>query len=259
MHPAIPGFPLGAADAHVHTRHSCDSEMDPADAVRAARARGLQALVLAEHVDFDPADQGYGFYDAVAIDASIAQIRDSEFDIRVFKGVEITYQPQYEDAIRGFLRAGLFDWVIGSVHLVGPDDISRPEQRERYFTARDQRQAYGDYLGEVEKLVASGLFDCLGHLDLCKRYGHSYYGPMDRDLLAAQVARILRGVVRNGMHLEVNTSGLRQDPREPYPSLDTIREYRALGGDKLVLGSDAHAPEHVGYAFPEVRAMLETD
>lgn len=259
MHPAIPGFPLGAADTHVHTHHSCDSEMDPADAVRAARERGLAALVLAEHVDFDPADQGFGYYDAEAVRRTFSEFRIPHTEFRVFKGVEVTYQPQYEGAIREFVRAGRFDWVIGSVHLVGPDDISRPEQRERYFSARDQRQAYGDYLGEVEKLVASGLFDCLGHLDLCKRYGHTFYGPMAARDFEPQVARILRGVIASGMHLEVNTSGLRQDPREPYPSLDVVRVYRSLGGDKLVLGSDAHAPEHVGYAFPEVRAMLDTE
>ncbi len=259
MHPDIPRFPVGAIDAHVHTRHSCDSDMAPADAVRAARARGLSAVVLAEHVDFDPADQGFGFYDTVAIDASIAHIRNSIFDIRVFKGVEITYQPQYEDAIREFIRAGRFDWVIGSVHLVGPDDISRPEQRERYFATRGQRQAYGAYLDEVERLAASGLFECLGHLDLCKRYGHRYYGPLDRDLFAPQLSRILGSVTAAGMHLELNTSGLRQEPGEPYPSLAVARQYLALGGDKLVLGSDAHSPEHVGYAFSEVRAMLDTE
>jgi histidinol-phosphatase (PHP family) len=232
--------------------------MDPAAALQAARARGLRALVLAEHVDFDPADQGYGYYDAEAVKKTFAEFRIPNSEFRIFRGVEITYQPQYQDAIREFVRAGRFDWVIGSVHLVGPDDISRPEQRERYFTARDQRRAYGDYLGEVEKLVASGLFDCLGHLDLCKRYGHAYYGPMDRALFAPQVTRILRGVVEKGMYIELNTSGLRQDPGEPYPSLGVVREYLALGGDRLVLGSDAHAPEHVGYAFPEMLAAIRS-
>ena len=144
------------------------------------------------------------------------------------------------------------------MHLVGPDDLSRPEHQEAYFRPRTQRQAYGAYLAAVEKAVASGLFHCLGHLDLCKRYGHKYYGPMAWRDFEPQIARILRGVIANGMYLELNTSGLRQDPGEPYPSLEVIREYRRLGGTRLLLGSDAHCPEHVGYAFPEILAALES-
>ena len=233
--------------------------MDPGDAVKAARAKGLKALVFTEHADFDPSDQGYGFYDAKAIRRTFSEFRIPNSEFRVFRGAEITYQQQHEREIRDFITEGRFDFVIGSVHMVGPDDLSRPEKQAAYYSARTQQQAYGAYFAEVEKLVASGLFDCLGHMDMCKRFGHQYYGPMAWRDFEPQVTRILRGLIKHDMYIELNTSGLRQDPKEPYPSFDVIREYRRLGGTKLTLGSDAHSPGHVGYAFPEVGALLNTE
>lgn len=259
MHPDITRFPLGSIDTHVHTKHSCDSDMEPAEAVNAALKHGLSALVFTEHVDFDPTDGGYGYYDPGAIRRSLDQIRNPKSEIRIFRGVEITYQPQYERTIRDFISAGKFDFVIGSVHLVGPDDISRPEKQEQYYRSRTRQEAYGAYLADVEKLVASGLFDCLGHMDMCKRYGHQYYGPMSWRDFGPQIARILRSVIKNDMVIELNTSGLRQDPRETYPSCDVIREYFALGGTKLALGSDAHVSEHVGYRLSDICGILNAE
>jgi histidinol-phosphatase (PHP family) len=259
MNPDIAAYELGTIDTHVHSRHSCDSGMEPIDAVQAARDKGLRAMVFTEHVDFDPTDEGFGFYDAEAIRKSLDEFQIPDSGFSVYRGVEITYQPQYERTIREFIAAGRFDFVIGSIHMIGSDDISRPERQDLYYAPRTEQEAYGAYFGEVQKLVDSRLFDCLGHFDLCKRHGCQHYGPMDWTKYRAQVQGIIRAVVQTGIYLELNTSGLRQAPREPYPAIDVIREYRNLGGKKLTLGSDAHFPEHVGYSFPEICGMLNTE
>jgi histidinol-phosphatase (PHP family) len=258
MNPDIQAYPLGTIDTHVHSKHSCDSDMDPAGAVRAARAKGLRALVFTEHADFDPTDEGFGFYDAEAIRNSLDELRITNRELRIFRGVEITYQPQYEQTIREFIAAGRFDFVIGSIHMIGSDDISRPERQDLYYAPRTEQEAYGAYFDEVQKLVGSRLFDCLGHFDLCKRHGFQHYGRMDWTRYEAQIQGILRTAVQTGIYVELNTSGLRQAPQEPYPSVDVVRQYLSLGGTKLTLGSDAHAPEHVGYRFPEVLAVMQS-
>jgi histidinol-phosphatase (PHP family) len=48
------------------------------------------------------------------------------------------------------------------------------------------------------------------------------------------------------MGLEVNTSGMRQRPCEPYPCLEILRWYRELGGEVLTAGSDAHHVADLG-------------
>jgi histidinol-phosphatase (PHP family) len=51
---------------------------------------------------------------------------------------------------------------------------------------------------------------------------------------------LLEALVETGTALEVNTSGLRQAPRETYPSEGVVRRFGVLGGTGLSAGSDAH-------------------
>ena len=53
------------------------------------------------------------------------------------------------------------------------------------------------------------------------------------------------------MGLEVNTSGMRQRPGEPYPCLEILRWYREMGGDVLTAGSDAHHVDDLGAGVGE--------
>ena len=53
----------------------------------------------------------------------------------------------------------------------------------------------------------------------------------------------------------MNTAGLRRPAKEVYPAPALLRRARELGIG-LVIGSDAHRPEEVGFAFPEVQALL---
>ena len=43
---------------------------------------------------------------------------------------------------------------------------------------------------------------------------------------------------------------------EPSPDLEVLRWYRELGGEILTIGSDAHRPGDIAYAFDRVPAML---
>jgi histidinol-phosphatase (PHP family) len=253
MNQEIQTYPLGKADTHLHTSLSCDSEMAPLAACRRASELGLRAIVFTEHVDFDPADQGYGFYDDIHFNDQLADCRVAMGrTLKLYKGVEITYQPQYRQQIFDFIHEHQFDLVIGSVHMVGPQDISRPELAEKHYRRTEEEQAYGEYFSEVEKLVDSRLFDCLGHLDLCKRYGHLHYGPMSYRKYEKSYKRIVKRLIQSGLMLEINTSGLRQQVGETFPPYPAVLEYLKMGGTRLTLGSDAHRPEDIGAGFAQV-------
>jgi histidinol-phosphatase (PHP family) len=47
----------------------------------------------------------------------------------------------------------------------------------------------------------------------------------------------------------VNASGLRQLPRETYPSAAIVARYRELGGRNVTIGSDAHRTEWFAYGL----------
>lgn len=257
MNQEILVFNLGEIDTHLHTRHSCDSDMAPRDACRRALEIGLRALVFTEHVDFDPSDEGFGFYDALAVRDGVEACRREFPGLRVFRGVEVTYQAKFEKQIARFLKTGGYDYSIGSVHMVGDGDISRVERQDEYFAGKSEEEAYRPYFEEARRLAASGLFDAVGHLDLCKKYGHRHYGPMDWRRYAAEIDGILKAAASGGTMVELNTSGLRQDPNDTYPNIGVIRNFLDMNG-RVVLGSDAHRAADIGHTFGRYKDSIVT-
>ncbi len=257
MNSEILKYAIGEIDAHLHTKHSCDSTMEPMAACRRAMELGLKAIVFTEHVDFDPTDQGYGVYNDKAIESSLADCRVmAGKHLNIYKGVEITYQPQYRDEIEKFINSYKFDFVMGSVHMVGTDDVSWPELAKKYFGRLEEEQAYGGYFQEALKLADSQLFDCLGHLDLCKKFGFQHYGAMSWQKFQKPIKKILERAVQRDLMVEINTSGLRHDPQETYPGLPAVMEYLKMGGTKLILGSDSHQVEHIAHGFKDILIQL---
>jgi histidinol-phosphatase (PHP family) len=59
----------------------------------------------------------------------------------------------------------------------------------------------------------------------------------------------LAAMIESGTALEVNASGLRQLPRETYPSAAIVARYRELGGRHVTIGSDAHRTEWFAYGL----------
>lgn len=47
-------------------------------------------------------------------------------------------------------------------------------------------------------------------------------------------------LISKGKGIEINTSGLRQSPKETMPGEDVLELYHELGGEILTMGSDSH-------------------
>ena len=60
---------------------------------------------------------------------------------------------------------------------------------------------------------------------------------------------MLVALIEAGTALEVNASGLRQLPRETYPSAAIVARYRELGGRHVTIGADAHRTEWFAYGL----------
>jgi histidinol-phosphatase (PHP family) len=248
-----------AADLHVHSTCSADGESSIADHARQAARLGLAEVGFCEHADFDARDRSYGTLDLARYDRELAEARAMVPGVELRQGVEITFQAGLVATIRPWLAAHRWDYVVTSVHLVDYADgwaiISDPTATDAYFRDHSQRQAYLPYFEELLRAVLSGLGDVLGHLDLVKRYGADVYGPFEPAAFEEEIRAVLQAMVERGMALEVNTSGLRQPPGEPYPALTVLRWYRELGGELLTLGSDAHHTHHLGAGLAEGAAL----
>ena len=229
-----------------------------ADVCRAAIARGLTEIAFTEHMDFIPEEPNTGYFAYDAYMGEIGRCRKAfGGELTVLAAIEIDYCPDFEDEIAMWLRGREFDFVVGSVHyLRGRGNISEARAL-RFFEGRSVEEAYAVYFDLVKRSAQFGLWDALGHLDLIKRYGIKTYGPFDPARFADAVDDILSTVMRQGMALEVNTSGMRQSPKEAYPHPEILGRYRELGGGRLTVGSDSHTDRDVGRGIPEALRLIE--
>lgn len=246
-------------DMHVHSTCSVDGASRIMDYARRAANLGLAYVGFCEHVDLDPRDRGCHHLDSNRYDREMAAGRAVSPSVRLCQGVEMTYQASREEEIRAWLRERLWDYVVLSVHLVDYADgwaiVSEPGATAAYFAAHSQRQAYVPYFEELLKAAQSGLGDVLGHLDLIKRYGTAHYGSLEPAAFEEEIRAVLRAAVESGMGLEINTSGLRQAPGEPYPALTVLRWYREAGGEVLTVGSDAHQAGDLGAGIADAQDL----
>lgn len=245
-------------DLHVHSTCSGDGASSLAAQAQRAVELGLAEVGFCEHADFDPRDEGYGTLDLARYDWDLAAARAAltQPGLHLRQGVEISYQATREAEIRDWLAAHPWDYVIVSVHILDYDDgwaiVSEPHTAADYYRTHTARQAYLPYFHELHRAACSGLGDVIGHFDLVKRYGTTAYGPFDPTLYEEEIRAVLRAMVEAGVALEINTSGQRQSPGEPYPGLAVLRWYRQLGGELLTAGSDAHHISHLAAGLPQV-------
>jgi len=245
-----PALPL---DAHLHTDLSPDADV-PLDAYAAlARERGVAELAITDHLDFvagEPAYRFAGYEQRVRAVREAAERWAGEPEIRL--GLEVTYVPAVADQIGAYLRTHRYDYVIGSVHMSRRGPFRTEKAAAAWCAGKTLREATAPYFDEVERAIRSGLFDTIGHLDFAKRYTYDHLGPFEYEPHVDIYDRLLRAVLDTGMALEVNASGLRQQPGEAYPGPAVVERFRELGGERVVAGSDAHRLQQFGFGLADV-------
>ena len=219
---------------------------------RKAMELGLIEVGFSEHVDFDPVDQGFGFFDYDRYVEDIERARELfRNTLIVRKGVEIDYQRCYEERIREWLQDKKFDFTIGSVHYLNHKMIG-PE----LAATGDLRGIYRSYFTEVRYSVESGLFDVVGHLDLVgRRVAGSSHGAEEISY-RENMKQILQEIAEQKMYLEINSKGMKEAYADTMPSREMISEYIESGGELVSVGSDAHCTEELGSGINDILDFL---
>ncbi len=240
-------------DYHTHTARCGHAIGRPSEYVEAARAAGLLALGVADHLPLLPAPDPELAMGTCELDDYVGEVlalRDS-FPGYVLLGVEADYRRGTVDEVAALLAARPFDYVIGSVHFIGEWGFDDPRRLAEY-SGRDIDAAWIEYLELVGEAAESGLFSILGHLDLMKKFGYRPTRSLDREL-----ERVVERIARAGVLVEINTAGLHRPVGEAYPSphlLGLLRE----AGVAITFGSDAHRPEEVGRDFAHAVALARS-
>jgi histidinol-phosphatase (PHP family) len=167
----------------------------------------------------------------------------------VLLGIEADYYDGGVAFLREWLPRQRFDLVLGSVHYIDDWGFDNPLELRIWETA-DVRAVWRKYFELVGRLVGTGLFDVVGHLDLPKKFG---YRPPD-NALKDMAKPTLDLIASANMGIEINTSGLRKPVGEIYPSalLLSLARERDI---PICFGSDSHRPEDVGTHFDRALSL----
>jgi histidinol-phosphatase (PHP family) len=230
-------------DYHMHSDFSCDCKATMAEMCRAALAQGVREIGFSEHYDLHAGEPCRDWFQPEAWWANLAECRAQFGDrLTIRAGIEIG-EPHIFQAESAALLARLpFDYVLGSLHFVGPESVFNPD----YFHQRPADAAYGEFFIELERMTRVGDFDILSHFDVPVRTAHAVYGAYFPERYEEIIRAVLRNCVERGIALDLNTAALRRAANVLTPGLPILRWYVELGGERVTLGSDAHRPEHVG-------------
>jgi histidinol-phosphatase (PHP family) len=252
-------------DYHVHLRRDA-LENTAREAFTAANAeryrtvaseRGIEELGVSEHVyrfkqALEVSDHPFWRRHAVDdLDDYCAFVR-GETDLRL--GIEADFVPGREDRIANLLDGRDWDYVIGSVHLVGGYAVDMEGEWDAWRRGESPERLWTRYFDTVAEAARSGLFDVMAHPDLVKMWGRARPVPDGdpRRWYEPTVEAFLDG----GVAVELSTAGLRKPVGELYPAQPFL-ELVAEAGLPVALSSDAHSPDELGSGYDEALAALE--
>lgn len=230
-------------DYHTHSIKSTDGHDSLLDMCKKAIKADIQEIAITDHFEPTRKNEKYSFYDAKESFNEILKVRKIlGNDIKIKFGIELGQPHIYLKYSKKILQENPFDYVLGSAHKMSND----VDFGELNYSKIDIDYYCKKYLNELKELAKCDLFDCIGHLDLVKRYGAKYGINIRLIKYKEELEEILKILINNGKGIEINTSGLRQDAKECLPNLDIVKFYRELGGEIITTGSDAHYAKDVG-------------
>ncbi len=221
----------------------------------AAAAAGIEELGVSEHV--------YRFRQALDLwrhplwessgtddlDAYCEFVRATPLRL----GVECDFVPGAEDRTAELLEARDFDYVVGSVHFIGGDAVDHPGW-DVWEGSGDPDEVWRRYFEALAACARSGLFDILAHPDLVKVWGGAR--PLPQRDLRHFYEPAVEAIAASGIAVEISTAGLRKPVGELYPARG-FAEMCIEAGASFALSSDAHLPEHVGFAYDSAVDFLD--
>ena len=244
-------------DYHLHLRP--DDDDTPAERyfttenadryLEAASEAGIEELGVSEHI--------HRFSDALAVWRHPFWVENAHDDLAAYcefvrstpmrLGIEMDFVAGAEDRIAALLDAHDFDYVVGSVHFVAERAVDHPGY-DIWESDGDPDKVWARYFETLAEAIRSGLFDLLAHPDLVKIWGSGRPGPSRDPRFHYEPA--VEAIADTGIAVEVSTAGLRKPVGEIYPAR-AFAEMCVDAGAAFSLSSDAHLPEHVGYAYDQ--------
>lgn len=255
------------SDYHVHTAFSTDSSTPMEEMVKRAIALNHKSICFTDHMDYGfPKELGSFLFDIPSYSEEISRLKKAYGEqIFIYQGIEMGLKPDAYESCKSLTDNFSFDFVIGSTHLVDDMDPYYPE----FWEGKSEYEGIMQYYERTLENIRCGFaFDVYGHIDYIIRYTPSVmalrkagspivsrYGNA-MEAFGDIIDTILKELIEQGRGIECNSAGFHYGLSHPNPHESVLKRYLELGGEILTIGSDAHTPECLGYAFEEVSRLL---
>jgi len=256
-------FRLPSADFHMHTVF-CDGNNTPEQMAEAAYRKGFSTIGFSAHSAW-PVTTGCEMHPDrfQEYKTEICRLKKLyEGRMNIFMGLEIDYIPPVSCSELPFYKTFELDYSIGSVHYIhNPDKpelgIFAVDYTVEHIAAGirdvfggDKKKAVQTYFASEREMIDRGGFDIIGHIDLIRKRNNALsLFSEDDDWYKKELLATAEAAAKSGKFIEINTGAMaRKAIDSPYPSqyfLELLHERNV----PLVINSDAHSTEHIGYAF----------
>ena len=187
--------------------------------------------------------------------------------VEIYLGIEADFIPGLTSPAHERIRALGLDYVLGSVHFIGPNagdhqwtvDGPRSELEEaiRLGFQGDARKLVERYYQLLAEMARTAPPDIVSHFDVVKKNNSDGSLFSEEERWYREAVRMALGAVRSsGSVLEINTGALvRSTNGTYYPSPWILQEAWALD-IPVMINADAHDPAHIDARFTEAAEIL---
>lgn len=248
-------------DFHIHSSF-CDGKDKPEDIILSAIAKGMKKIGILIH-SYTSFDEDYCIRkdEIPAFIAEINHLKEKyKSEIGILCGVE-------QDIYSECSTEG-FDYVIGSQHYIKHNGSYFPIDNSEKMFMRMVREVFdGDFYEmaktyfQIEKEVVSRTgADIIGHFDLITKFNENdKLFDTKNEKYTSYWKDAADYLTQFGVPFEINTGAISRGYRTlPYPQTEII-SYIQQNGGKLILCSDSHAKETIGFRFDDFEHLLNID
>ncbi|MFH1699258.1 MAG: histidinol-phosphatase HisJ family protein [Candidatus Zixiibacteriota bacterium] len=252
-----------AADFHVHPDYSIDAEGSLDEYCQAALNGYVLELCFTTHYDADPkhpddslividgkkerlSDDAIGHY---VKDVARVHEEYGMLGMMVRSGLEFGWFDGCEKELSRVIKKFPLDYKIGAVHTINGLCICCKDSAKKLFEKMPLDKIADNYFEKLYNCAGSGLFDCIAHIDVYRKYGLEYYGEEINTIHRGRIEKLFDIMKANEVGYEINTSAIRHGLSEYYPTMEIVNLAREKGVCLKSVGSDAHKPSQLALDF----------
>ncbi|MFX1499665.1 MAG: histidinol-phosphatase HisJ [Promethearchaeota archaeon] len=262
-------------DYHTHNQMCNHAVGSIEDYIKKAIDKKLDLIGISDHFPYEYLKSSPILIDEVPyqeyamrlneVDIYLSSIKKLKDKYKNKINLRIAFEVDYFKSLESFLnlqiknRLNDLDYILGSVHILhGKSKLFAFDDR-RFLSMYKEYESidniYVEYYHKLQDMITSEEFDfdVVSHFDLPKKYNKR---AIDKELVMDEAIKTLEFIKKRNLTVEINTGGLRKEVREQYPSFEIVKEMYELD-IPVLLGSDAHHPNDIGYKFTKILKELK--